>query len=217
MKIEQGKIISSINMSQGIRYWRDEKPKWPQDFHNQFYIDLAILRKDGITEQWWRAILQHLRGWRAVRPLRPQTILVRGLSYLDALRNEYEALRKHIEHSESTFATLRWEDVAGLYEIAHSIKGVKPPVFGSKLCHFLIPEAFPVIDGDAVGLRGYDYMQYWQYCQEQWEACDDKEDLTEQLRVAINHPVSNNYPWGPKITEICLIGQRVSVSEKSIV
>jgi hypothetical protein len=205
-------IISSTNLVYGIKYWYEKKSKWPSDFHNQFYLDLATLREDGITEQWWRSILPHLRGWKAIRPLPTQTIMIRGLSHLETLSNEYEKLRKHIEHSESTFATLRWEDVAGLYEVAHSIKGVKPPVFGSKLCHFLIPEAFPVIDGDAVGIRGYDYMQYWQYCQEKWEACDEKESLIDRLRVAINDPVSDIYPWGPKITEICLIGQRVSTS-----
>jgi hypothetical protein len=108
--------------------------------------------------------------------------------------------------------TACWEQIAPLFAIAHAIKDVDSPVFGSKLCHFLLPDAFPVIDRSAVGLGWRSYEEYWRYCHEQWVECSQKSDLTDALRREVGFELMPSYPFTTKLTELCLIGSRAASS-----
>lgn len=119
-------------------------------------------------------------------------------------------------------ATAEWSMLADLYETARLIKGVQSPVFPSKLCHFILPNLYPVIDRAVIGLDS-SYQAYWRYCQHQWLSCTARNDLIDRLKKVIVEgtmprqgapagEVAAQYPWSTKITELCLIGSRVPTS-----
>lgn len=91
--------------------------------------------------------------------------------------------------------------------MARSIKGVESPVFASKLCHFLLPNIFPVIDHAVVDVNGC-YFDYWTYCSRQWQGCEEKALLIDIMKKAIGVSVFAQYPFSTKIVELCLIGER---------
>jgi hypothetical protein len=204
--------LSQQNLEAGIRFWRSEKTHWPSDFHNRLYGDLARWRARGLTECWWDEIVPLLSAWKANRPRSAAFIRERGSGLLPRLNDAYEELLRSAALQPLEFAELRWQAVRDLYHLAHSIKGVVPPVFASKLCHFILPAAYPVIDGDAVGLQFDGYQPYWTACQGAWAACQERGALVEVLRRAIGTPPASEYPWGPKITELCLIGSKTAQS-----
>lgn len=201
-------LLSPENLEAGIRFWRTEKTHWPSDFHNSLYADLARWRSHGLTDSWWDQIVPLLSAWKAIRPRSKEFIRARGSDLLARLNDAYVALVRSAPAQPAEFADLRWQAVSDLYQVAHSIKDVVPPVFASKLCHFILPAAYPVIDGDAVGLLFDGYQSYWTACQGAWAACQEREALVEVLRRAIGPSPALDYPWGPKITELCLIGSK---------
>jgi hypothetical protein len=196
-------IVSIINLDEGIRFWHEQKPNWPRDFHASFYLELASLREHGLTKEWWQDIVPHLSSWRAIRPLSNQQVKQRGLERLESLHAVYSPLMQTMG-SVTAFSDLEWGDVTDLFEVARSIKGSQSPVFGSKLCHFILPSAFPVIDGEAVG-SGCNYEFYWTACRDSWLRCTDKKLLISRLQKEIGS--NQDYPWETKITELCMIGK----------
>jgi hypothetical protein len=200
--------LTTANLRAGIAYWRTEKPNWPQDFHNSFYRELADLRRAGLTETWWEAMVHILRAWQASRGKTDAFIRQHGRERLGQLQTEYaqivRAAGAHIPDIEGA----QWNTVSGLYACASSIKGVGSPVFGSKLCHFILPNVYPVIDGAVMGGYGADYANYWLSCRMQWLASPDKAALRTTLAAAIGGDVVEHYPWTTKIPELCTIGGR---------
>lgn len=208
-------LLSSEHLEAGIQFWRTEKTHWPSDFHNSLYGDLIQWRVNGLTDSWWDQIVPLLSAWKAIRPRSKEFIRERGSGLLPRLNHAYEAMVGSDPEQPVEFADLSWQVVRDLYDVAHSIKGVVPPVFASKLCHFIVPAAYPVIDGDAVGLLSDGYQSYWTSCQGAWQACEDRAALVEVLRRAIGSTPVSEYPWGPKIVELCLIGSKSVRSRES--
>jgi hypothetical protein len=110
---------------------------------------------------------------------------------------------------------VEWEDLESLYRIAFDIKGVNSPVFGSKLCHFLLPDAFPVYDRDVIRFAARDYEDYWRFCKTQWMSCETKKELKDLLSREIGLDVAPRYPFTTKVTELCIIGSRVTGQDTS--
>ena len=86
------------------------------------------------------------------------------------------------------------------------VKGVGSPVFASKLCHFILPSAFPVVDGEAVQGSAIPYVDYWERCRACWTGCREKRELRAELRDRMSSEPIVSYPWSTKITELCWIG-----------
>ena len=103
--------------------------------------------------------------------------------------------------------------MADLYYVASQIKNVNSPVFGSKLCHFIVPDAFPVIDSKiikkgkkAIGASALSYEDYWRFCKSQWGGCSAQTQSVQTMRAAIGSNIFIHYPYAVKITELCIRG-----------
>jgi hypothetical protein len=182
------------------------RPGWPGDFHAPLYPILAQLKSSGLSPAWWRQIVDHLASWRAVRPLSKVEILERGMPLLGKLAQEAQAISATSRPQLPNLDTCGWEQVAGLYAIAHSIKGSSTPVFGSKLCHFILPDAFPVIDWAFIGVSAATYQPYWERCKKEWVSCQNRQPLVDALLACIHPKDAPSFPWSTKITELCIAG-----------
>jgi len=203
-------LLTETNLASGIRYWRERKKKWPADFHNEDYKRLQHLKHSGLTEEWWEHIVHYLRSWQASRGKGKTDAYIRerGLERLNQLRAEYDKILRINRHQELDLQTATWTLIAGLYNIASSIKNVDSPVFGSKLCHFILPNVFPVIDGEVIGVHSNNYANYWGNCSSSWSDCPIKQELIAILRESIGEQVIEDYPWSTKVTELCVIGSK---------
>jgi hypothetical protein len=150
-------IINLDNLKSGLQWWR--KRDWPQDIHNADYYDIYNTRAAGPTEEWWRATVDRLSQWRAYRgPKPPNTkadISARGTRNLVGITSQYWKLIASTG-TEPSIAYLNWEDVAPLFAIASDIKPVSP-VFAGKMCHFLFPRLFIVMDNLATSVFDYEF------------------------------------------------------------
>ena len=160
------------------------------------------MRSDGFSARYWEYLVDLLASWRAIRPLTKVEIRSRGSAKLAEIEKEYWRTLSVHDNSEPDLSTAKWYELNDLFSIASSIKGVYSPVFPSKLCHFILPNFFPVIDNKFIGLN-HSYETYWKNCQNAWIACNEKEKLKQLLLVEIGEPVVPTFPWSTKITEIC--------------
>ncbi len=203
-------IVTEVNLEAGINVWR--RRKWDDDFHNCLYKKLMQLKSGGLDRNWWHGIVDELSIWKAIRPLPKADIYLRGIDYLGQFQVEYDRILRVTNKHEPEMTTISWETLSSLYTVASSIKNVSSPVFGSKLCHFLLPNAFPVIDNEAIGLNRT-YADYWDYCKTQWVNCGEKQELINNLRQKIQEKVQGKvveyYPWSTKLTELCIIGNKL--------
>jgi hypothetical protein len=186
------------------------RPGWPADFHAPLYRILAELKSGGLSPECWRHIVDHLASWRATRPLTKAAIVQRGTPVLGKLAQEAEAIINASRPQPPNLDTCKWEQVAGLYEVASWIKGLSTPVFGSKLCHFILPDAFPVIDWDFIGVSVAGYQPYWELCKREWISCQNRQSLVAVLSARIQPRDAPFFPWSTKITELCIAGSRRS-------
>jgi len=200
---------STKNLEAGIRYWQQELTGWPADLHNELYRNLHEWKQGGLTPDWWARIVDVLSGWRAIRPRTKAFIYEHGIGCLSALEDEYLRLARLTLNDQPCLSDFYWNEVAGLFELARSIKGVDSPVFASKLCHFLMPNIYPVIDHAVVGVNG-SYAEYWALCARLWAECEEKAALVETVKTAIGDSVFDRYPFSTKIVELSLIGERQS-------
>ncbi|MEP6755081.1 MAG: hypothetical protein ABJA67_06250 [Chthonomonadales bacterium] len=202
-------ILTEANLLAGIHLWRTQKPNWPRDFHNEYYQELSRLKQNGLNANWWRQMVNYLSGWRALRPLTKEEIHGRAVGRLGQLQTTYNHIVASHAGESLNLTTVNWESLEELYSVAFDIKDVNSPVFGSKLCHFILPNAFPVIDRDVIGVDARAYHEYWQFCKVQWTECTEREALQQMLRQAIGEAVHIEYPYSTKVTELCIIGSRV--------
>jgi hypothetical protein len=198
--------VTAEEFDRGVQFWRS-RPKWSQQFHNEFYAEMAAQNPNGdFTMQWWHRFLPHLQRW----------IATRGVSHAELTRNAYAALPALAEAWEQSVAPclehditgVTWAQVAEFPAAVKPIKGVASPVFTSKFCHFLAPSLFPVIDNAAMG-GATSYRQYFEQVQQEWATTPS--DLHSQLRNGlaglITPPLTLNYPMVNKVVEICIIGR----------
>jgi hypothetical protein len=189
----------------GINYWHNTN--WPQDFHNQFYIDIAAHNQIGLfTPHWWPEIFQRLRSWRATRPKSFEYINERTLERLGELHELWEevnGLPDNITAMEIIVAVINFVNVI------HTIKNVNSPVFTSKFSHFVSPKRFPVIDRRAMGLPLDSYVDYLHFVRQEWNNTGNEvgNQLINFFANELGHNVFEGYPFHTKIAEICLIGR----------
>ena len=204
-------ICTPANLKRGMKAFLEHKD-WPRDFHVEFYCKLRKWQQDGLTQDWWDKIIDELGHWKAIRPKSPGDIrkVAKKRKSLDRMKESLSGI-----HAKD-IASCDWNDIAGLFAVAHKIKETKSEsfVFASKLCHFILPKVFPTYDKGALQFPRPSYEAYWQYCQEQWKNCTDKKELKQLLRQKImqNPDIKasylKEYPWVAKITELCIMGRK---------
>ncbi len=194
-------IVNKQSLARGLQNWFTH-PNWPRDLHSQFYMELNQMFANGLTLSCWDSLVDILWDWRAVRPKTKAYIRERGVPVLGLIN-------QHIEHIRDrclvpSISNVDWAEVSPLFEVAGSIKGVSSPVFASKLCHFLMPDMFPVIDNEFIGVNGT-YQDYWLMCKKLWEMLDDKvkNELIDELSKYVPRSNRRVFPWATKIVEIC--------------
>jgi hypothetical protein len=117
--------------------------------------------------------------------------------------------------AEPTIETVPWPVLEPLFDRAVGLKPTKYPslVFGSKLCHFILPAAFVVVDNVLTGVPG-SYAPHWLRHRELWLGCETREKLKtylgDKIRKLSSCEPGDDYPWATKIVELCLIGSRAS-------
>jgi hypothetical protein len=82
-------------------------------------------------------------------------------------------------------------------------------VFASKLCHFIFPRLFIVMDNLATDVFAYEL--YWCSMKDQWEKFIEKEAAIDLLKGQItkdNETLRLNYPLVTKIMELSYIGYK---------
>jgi len=198
-------VLTIDNLRRGMQDWVS-RPRWPRDFHASLYPTLARLQYDGLSPEWWHPIVNHLADWKAIRPLSKATIVQTGMPLLASLTVEKGAIIQSSRPRPPSLDTCNWDQIAGLYDVAQSIKGASTPVFGSKLCHFILPDVFAVIDGDFIGVSPY--RAYWERCKEEWISCQDRQPLVAVVSACIQSSDASSFPWTTKITELCIAGSR---------
>ncbi len=192
----------------GVNYWRNTN--WPQDFHNQFYIDLAAHNQIGLfTPGWWPGIFQRLRSWRATRPRSFAYINENTLERLDRLHELWVEVNALPDDITTMDLQINNALIFNFVNEIHSIKNVNSPVFTSKFCHFVSPKRFAVIDRLAMGLPFNSYVDYLHYVRQEWNNTEDevRNQLINFFTNEIGHNVYEAYPFHTKIAEVCLIGR----------
>jgi hypothetical protein len=210
-------IICIENLNVGIGWWLTSTPRWGADIMNSEYKEIYNQRAAGITKDWWEACVTRLWSWMAIRSRNPPNtkneIKERGLERLEAVAREYLTLRSTSE-SEPTIAEVSWDQIQEIFRIASEIKWGErrnaSPVFASKMCHFLLPMVFPVIDNFATGIFEYEF--YWRGMKDEWLRFPEKEQARLILKDTITSSIGTAeaihvlYPWETKIIELSHIG-----------
>jgi hypothetical protein len=199
-------IITLKNLQKGLERY---KQMWPKDVdvRNTLYKDIYDAKKHGVTNDWWEATVERLSKWRATRCQGCTKVLIRkrGREQLNQISQQYDRLSAA---EEPCITDLEWTDLEELFNIASMIKLSKSPMFASKMCHFLFPKLFIVIDGKATGLGHYEL--YWRGLKDAWTKFEQKEEAKVILLKAINNtqnlPLHPNYPVETTIMEMCVIG-----------
>jgi hypothetical protein len=209
-------IISLENLQIGLEWWRRES-KWGDDLANSEYDGIYADRSLGITTGWWPKVVDRLSKWRAYRGSKPpnkkEEITGRGASILDEVAVQFDRISSSSE-GEPSIASCSWEDVAPLYSLAFKIK--RSPVFAGKMCHFLFPNLFMVMDNWAIDVS--DYEIYWRGMRDAWCNFKEQAEARNLLVEAIGnaHPPHIRYPFETKIMELCHIGHKHGQSTRSI-
>jgi hypothetical protein len=196
--------VSLANLRAGIRVFKVRK--WPADFHAGLYARQAKQRAGGLTEHWWSETVDDLGLWLATRPLSKADVRERGLMALSRLNSAYDQLPR----VGTEFGEIGWSSLSRLFDVACSIKPtLRPsPVFPSKLCHFLRPDLYVVVDRAVVGLLG-PYPDVWAACSKAWRhARPIHDELRHLLAQSATESLPSTYPFGTKITELCVIGTK---------
>jgi hypothetical protein len=197
--------LTVAELNAGITYWRTTR--WPQDFHNAFYGEMAEANPNGnFTPQWWSGFLPILSAWKAIRPKSQAFITNRAARRFAQISQDWADGIAPVLTSD--IASIQWPQISTFTAIASQIKDVDSPVFTSKFCHFLAPHIFPVIDNAAMGNPFSTYHAYYLCAQSQWiaTAAHVQTDLVKALTDAIGAPIEG-YPMKCKIIELCLIGR----------
>jgi hypothetical protein len=198
--------VPLASLQAGIRVFKARK-NWPDDFHAGLYVRQAKLLTSGFTEQWWSETVDDLGRWLATRPLSKADIHKRGLEALSRLRSACDWLPP----LGTDFGEIGWSALSRLFEVACSIKPTLSPVFPSKLCHFIRPDLYVVVDRAVVGLLG-PYPDSWAACSRAWRhARPIHDNLRGLLATSSTASLPPTYPFATKITELCVIGANAGV------
>ncbi len=199
--------LSIAELERGVKYWR-RRPKWNQDFHNEFYRQLSEENPQGnFTAQWWQTFLPRLQRWVATRGKTHAELTANAEAAFPDLARAWQTSVSPYFHLD--IAKVTWAEVAAFPTAVAPIKGVQSPVFTSKFCHFLAPSLFPVVDNAAMG-GAPSYQRYFQRVQAEWSSTPL--DVQHEIRIALTRlvesPLAPGYPVVNKGVELCLIGRR---------
>ena len=206
--------LNAVNLRAGLARWDDLaiKGNWPADLHAAMYSADTVALSAGLTTDWWDVVVPRLSAWRAIRPLRTDAVRQSGLEALP----EMSVLYGRLASRRLGFDVARWEDVCELFDVAGELKPTRSrsPVFGSKLCHFMLPPLFPVIDRAAVGWN-VPYGQYWTARHNAWV---DSRDRHGELRAIVDTRIPEAhrpfFPYATKISELCIVGERTGRAQQ---
>ncbi len=193
-------------LNQGIEYWRHTN--WPQDFHNAFYQHIAAIRAQGLfNQEWWDAFLPILRQWRATRPRSSEYLTERAQNRFDALNNIWN--QNIVPVIGQDIEAIEWINIAPFVSSVAEIKNVHSPVFSSKLCHFLAPHIFPVVDNAAMGNPFESYEEYFNSGRQEWRETDNetRRALMDIIANEIGPDMVPDYPVKSKVIELCFVGR----------
>ncbi len=197
-------LINQSYLLQGIKKWRSNT-NWDQDFHNRFYKRLNRLGL--LTSSSWYALVDELVSWSAIRPIPKDVIIQNGLKVIGDIDASIRNLSQTHDLQVTDLSQVEWAELKTIFEIAHAIKNSSTPMFGSKMCHFLLPNLFPIYDsqvGERVGTS--DYPLYWRMCRNGWVECCEKKILQKILAKQIGGEAISSYPWATKLAELCCLG-----------
>jgi len=201
-------IITLDNLRAGLQWWSTRN--WPKDIHNADYYGMYRARAKGPTDAWWDDTVKRLGQWHAYRgPKSPNTcaeIAQKGKLLLPQIAIQYEKVKLQ-KTTEPSIADLQWEQAAELFKLASSIKPTSP-VFAGKMCHFLLPKLFIVMDNLATTV--FDYEFYWRGMKDEWNRFEEKEDAKRILERSVKgtEPPHDLYPFETKIMELSHIGSK---------
>jgi hypothetical protein len=200
-------LFNEENLQRGIDWWRESK--WGRDLMNGEYREIFTDRDLGVLDGWWAKAVDRLGRWRAYRgrtkPNSKAEILSRGEARLAQISTAYGHLIGK-GPAEPCIADFTWEEIEQLYLQAFEVK--PSVVFASKMCHFLLPNLFIVMDNWATDAS--DYEMYWRGMRDAWLSASSKEVMRrlvlETIRAESNPHV--RYPVETKIMELCHIGRK---------
>ena len=111
-------------------------------------------------------------------------------------------------HLDGDIATVDWDDIAQFTAHVKAIKDVASPVFTSKLCHFLAPRLFPVVDNEGMGNPFDTYEEYYCTAKALWVDTDNSVQrvLVRRLVEEVGEPLSEMFPAKCKLIELHYIG-----------
>jgi hypothetical protein len=202
-------FVNKTNLIKGINNW-NKHPRWDPHFHNDLYQTLYSFQQRGFTIEYWRFLVDELARWIAIRGTTKEDIFQRGLIKLSSLEANYRASIINHRDNNPNLYTVKWDEIKSLFHTALQIKKTSTPsiVFASKLCHFILPDTFIVVDSsfNEGAEDEWEYEDYWKECQEAWINCTDREELIMILSEKIGPGVIKNFPFSTKITELCSSG-----------
>ncbi|MGZ8842516.1 MAG: hypothetical protein ACXW18_02565 [Pyrinomonadaceae bacterium] len=201
--------LSIENLKRGLKWWQEGK--WPPDYLNNEYYEIYQDREGGVSKQWLNVTIDRLARWRALRSRRPpnkkEQIFDLLSGKLPQLRRQYERVCS-LSNNEPSINTLSWPDIDSFFTLTNIKNG--SPVFASKLCHFMFPKVFIVMDRLGTEVCPYDY--YWQGMVNEWRLFADKHAAIDMLKNEIKKRTSrdlhSHYPFETKVMELCHVGDK---------
>jgi hypothetical protein len=195
-------IICLDNLNRGIQWWK--RKEWSLDFNNDILQKLHLAKEAGINDDWWESVVDELGRWRAYRGTPKARIRAAGRQQLPKTQKQYDNLVG--TSRESSIENVAWEDASGIFELAWKIR--PSPVFCGKLCHFIFPNVFFVIDNLGTGVG--DYELYWRGMKDAWSHFAEKKKAKQTLVNALRPTgrIDSRYPFETMIIELCLIGHK---------
>jgi hypothetical protein len=197
-------VVNEQFLQKGIQKWRSNA-NWDQDFHNRFYS--RLIRLGPLSPSSWYSLGDELISWSAIRPVPKGVITRNGLAVISKIDTVIRDLGRKYDLPTVDLSDIQWSDISEIFTISNAIKNSSTPMFGSKMCHFLLPNLFPIFDsqiGESIGTSNY--QEYWMICRQGWKECTEKEYLINILYNLIGKNIIPKYPWATKVTELCCLG-----------
>jgi len=205
--------ISLAEFSAGAIWWRD-KTSWPYDFHNSDYPVLAAQNPNGRFDvAWWAEVQPRLTSWKAFRPVPREVVAANFLANAADLTRAWEGSCAPYLDTDIADPAVSWEAVRAFPEVVFRLKPTRSPVFASKLCHFLLPKVFPVVDGLALGGHSMTYEAYFKQVKDTWAVTPEEvrsgliTELKNLVESSDGSPLDPAFPIVTKIVELALIGR----------
>jgi len=201
--------VAEIN--RGLANW---PPHWPQDFHTAFYVKLDQINHAGMfNEAWWGQLRLELGSWYAHRPKSYAFLDLRAEERLHQLHDQWNAIPQAMRDGGIENPDVHWGALGPFAETVREIKNVMRPVFCSKMCHFIAPRLFVVVDGRMTGfLGGLAYGDNWNCARDEWieTAGEVRQALLAIMLDRLPNDAPENYPLVTKCIELCLIGRNLA-------